>query len=192
VLAMPASNELVYEKRDITVSFQIPTTHRPFVEALGKLRFEENQKRKNPLCDFNPLADTLGVLGELALQILTGIPMNLEIGVRDKFDFQVEDLFIDVKASGTNLLRIKEKTLQTKPNFIYCLCQTSLETFYCKFCGIILGEHIPSPFNKGELKPGKNNLMNWVVKNNNLRGMWELKNMIRERNGFNKNGIWVE
>lgn len=162
--------------------------NKKFVISQGNERYNFNKENLiNPYkYELNPNADIIGVLGELAFEKLTGLPMDKRIGIRDDKDFSVYDLKIDVKATeSSDYLRIKLRRLSTSNLYYYVFTRVNLETFDAEFIGCLKGSQIKL---KGRIWPDD---PDWYkVHERYLDDMSVLKDELIKRNALNGTGIW--
>ena len=126
-----------------------------------------------------------GILGEVAFQVLTGIPADLRLGVRDPYDFKVAGLEIDIKSTQTqNHLSIKHNRLYTKNNYYYVLCKVDLQTFNCDFLGWISGDKV-----NYNIDPSYQ-YKDIGIHKSKLNPMESLYNILKNRNALNGTGKW--
>jgi hypothetical protein len=171
------------------VPFSIELYHKDFVIQHGNARYNYNkQTLKNPhKYDLNPNSDIIGVLGELAFEKLTGIPMDKRIGFKDHKDFSIGDLNIDVKGTEkSHYLRIKLRRLSVSPLYYYVFVRVNLTTFAIEFVGCLSGDKI---IERGKIWPDD---PDWYKINEDyLDDMTVIKNELIVRNAFNGNGHWI-
>lgn len=153
-----------------------------------KAVFDHALARKQSNYNTNVLTanyEEIGVLGELAFQILTGIPMDWRIGVRDPYDFKVRDLMIDVKSTHNGKhLSIKRNRFFNDPKYYYVLCQANIYTFHCVFLGWIEGSKVPLNIDQ------KYQYSDLGVYKGDLHSMGSLRRILAKQNSLNGAGVW--
>lgn len=173
-----------------SIPFNVDIKNKDFVNQHGKARYEDNVRRLGDRAhnnDWNDEADTIGVLGELAFEKLTGIPMDKRIDVRDPYDFKIEDLEIDVKATeSSSRIPIKRIRLNESDKYYYVYVKVNLKTFRVEFVGCLSGDKVKQ---RGYIPKDDTDI--YYVDEENLDDMKVLYDEISKRNGFNRTGIWI-
>jgi len=121
---------------------QVPEYCRDFVEKYGDARSELHQSH-NSSTIYNADYDRLGVLGELAFQILTNVAMDMSLKIKgDTDDFLINGWSIDIKASSYKNPRLYVKQKRLHEHFLYVVGYASLDLLTVEFCGWAPGEYI--------------------------------------------------
>lgn len=121
---------------------RVPEYCRVFVEQYGDSRSNLHQSH-NSSTIYNNNYDRLGVLGELAFQILTNVAMDVSLKPKgDEYDFLINGWSVDVKASSYQYPRLYVKQKRLHENYLYVIGYANLEHLTVEFCGWAPGEYI--------------------------------------------------
>jgi len=101
---------------------------------------KENHKNHNK-SDFNDNADLIGLYGECIFGKYYNLPVDWSIKLRDDFDFQINNTFIDVKTSEYSP-NLAVKSLRLHENYIYVFCACRLKFNDGKIIGWLRGFNI--------------------------------------------------
>jgi len=181
--SLQSLNQNIKPKGYLTIKVQVEKYYEIFVISHAAERTKSNIYNHNPQSVTNANYEEIGVLGELAFEILTGIPMDKRIGVKDPYDFKLRDLEIDIKSTETqDKLSVKKTRLYTNPKYYYVLCRVNRLTYENEFLGWISGDKIK--WNGVEYPT------NWKVHKSNLNPMISLERIMRSKLTLNGAGVW--
>lgn len=118
---------------------RVPEHYRSFVETYGDSR-SNLHKNHNSSTIYNLNYDRLGVLGELAFQLLTNVSMDTSLKLKgDDKDFLIKGYSIDVKASSYQYPRLYVKQRRIKDHYLYVIGYANLDQLVVEFCGWAYG-----------------------------------------------------
>jgi len=123
---------------------QVSYKYKSFVENQAKMR-SDIHKNHNSKTKYTEKYDELGVLGELAFQILTNVLMDTSISIQgDDYDFFINGYYIDVKASSHTHPRLYVKEKRLHDHYLYVVGAANLIKLTVEFCGWTTGDFIRS------------------------------------------------
>jgi hypothetical protein len=148
--------------------------YRPLINMIGDSRSKIHSNH-NSSTIYNIDYDRLGVLGELAFQVLTGVPMNTQLLPHgDQYDFLINGFAIDVKSSSRSNPRLYVKPHRLNNSFIYVIGHANLNSLTVTFYGWVYGLTIRTCGNTTVL----HNLTTYYLEANKLTSMEALENVL--------------
>ena len=134
-------SDLIQQPLEVVMPVVIPRSLLDEIRKLSTQRTELHKRHHDKTTDWSDNYEALGIIGELAFELLTGVPMDREDRLRgDDCDFKIRGYKIDVKTTlRSSFLRVKTYRFHEEPNFLYVFGKGNLKDLSVDFMGWIDG-----------------------------------------------------